>query len=238
MNMEGAALVRLDMENRFHSCAGVAYRMRIPTGEDQLTVLTPPMLWAGMQTGTLVSPKKTIISQEKFRRAEVRFVEVPEYAQILEGDTPHGSWAVLRFAKTGLRASFNTLRYSLEQSTWDLAQSGAVEGCGKVMELAPSAVAFAEAVMSGWEPLVNMLDLIGGIDRDSWPACAAMVGDSVVEESVAAERAIRREMLQKRLVGRTSARHQRDLISTVSSLTDPKTLAALEAAIAATKAKA
>ena len=227
--------MRYDAAKKIHGCAAAAMRMRIPgTSSDQVTCLYPTLLWEGMQTGTLPQSETRVISVDRFRRADVRFNDEPEYTAIYEHETPGGAWGMMTFRRVGAKANFEQLERQLDESTWNLPQGSPAIGNGATLRLSPGAVSFAESIIAAWELMTTAATLIGGVDPMSVPVCS-VGGDPVIEKMVDGERQIRKDLERARMDARMGTRHQASIINTVARQSDPRVLAALEAAIAKAK---
>ncbi len=231
-NLEGVALVRYDSERRIHGCAAAAMRMRVKGQNcDQVTCLYPAQLWEAMQTATPPIAETRLITADRFRRADVRFNDEPEYTQFYETATPGGAWGMMTFRRVGAKANFEQLERQLDESTWNLPQGATAIGNGATLRLSADAPAFAEAIFSAWELMVTAATLIGGVDPLSVPVCA-VGGDPVIEKAAQDEKEIRQELARNRMGYRMGQRHQGDILATIARQTDPTVLAAMEAALA------
>jgi hypothetical protein len=191
-----------------------------------------------MQTATLpIAETKVITSTDRFRRADVRFRDEPEYTRFYETATPGGAWGMMTFRRVGAKANFEQLERQLDDTTWNLPPGATAIGNGKTLRLSEDAVGFAEAIFSAWELMVQAATLIGGVDASSIPVCN-VGGDQVIAKMVEDELAIRQELEQRRRAERFGAGHQRNMVSAISKITDPAMLRELEVAMNHMKAKA
>lgn len=231
-NLEGVALVRYDSDKKIYGCAAAAMRMRVKDQNyDQITCLYPALLWEGMQTATLPTAETRLITTDRFKRADVRFVDEPEYTGFYESATPGGAWGMMTFRRVGAKANFEQLERQLDPLTWNLPQGASAIGNGASLRLASGAVEFAETICSAWELMVTAATLIGGVDPLSVPVCA-VGGDVVIETMANDEREIRRTLERQRQSGRLSRRHQESILNTIAQQNDPRIMAAIDAIVA------
>jgi hypothetical protein len=229
------ALVRYDSERRIHGCAAAAMRMRVKGQNcDQVTCLYPTQLWEAMRTATPPIAETRLITTDRFRRADVRFNDAPEYTHFYETATPGGAWGMMTFRRVGAKANFEQLERQLDASTWNLPNGATAIGNGATLRLSPAATEFAEAIFSAWELMTTAATLIGGVDPMSVPVCA-VGGDPVIEKVAADERETRRELELARMEHRSGRRHRDNILATIASQSDPRVLAAIEAALAKRK---
>jgi hypothetical protein len=191
-----------------------------------------------MQSGIPpVAETKVITSTDRFRRADVRFRDEPDYTDVYEASTPGGAWCMMTFKRVGAKANFEQLERQLDDLTWNLPAGATAIGNGKTLHLSAGAAWFAENFFTAWELMVQAATLIGGVAATSVPACN-IAGDPVIAKMVEDELTIRRDLDERRRAERFGVAHQRSMVTAISNITDPAILRELEEAMNHTKAKA
>jgi len=217
-NMHGAFLYVLDNSGLILYVAGAAIRTRVDHETDEVIIMTPEDIMAGMIAGEMPEYRSVILKgPERRGQYKVVFRDVP-FLSLTIGDKlwAHGptSWAVMNVGPVsnhgwaGAAPFCANTEHHLDHRSWHLARElGAVNGQGGndlSARLAPIAAEVAASVPSAMSALISGAGLYGGMPEN-------LPDINVIRKSAVIQIMTDREIAQRR--AKLNAQKERRKIS-------------------------